>query len=727
MVNLGAVTIATGAELDLGNYGDPAPSFALSSIANNGTITTNGNAIVTGDVDLGDYENSGTATFVGSVTASSLLNGYTGSLTITGNLDCTGTVFNDGGHVTVGGSMSAYWLDQFGWLAFSGQPDTLAEFSVGGNLTIGYILSSGDRGVLSVGGNASAQIMQVNNYDGPSKTYVGGSLSISQAINNINDAVYNGPFPAPEIYYGGILSAGAINNYSGNDVYPPPPPNTLIIQQFPVGLHIDSNNDGVIDSSDDPIRNDPTLPGKIIQVNDANDNNNLVPMNINFPDSSLSGNLTLSLASGADDVKVWATADKSGSPLLAPGTPQVSWAIGSEPSTVYVEAIKSSVSLADIQFTLGVSPSSAATTTTTVSAVRTTTSGVIRPAVGQRGDTGDIVPSSQGASGLKHYVSPEQANSNVVLTVTLATGAQFSNLYYWYGPQVGHPDSQHPQLYDVPRDNPGKYVVKLEEANNHAVVLDTIVVWVVWATIAHNPGRSSDNQPNNVYADPPTDTAASISTSEDIVVSIQPLQIFSDSDHPLLDGTFDARTNPVTDASWVAPPNVPETDVNVPNKNVSLATGAIHKWDVSQAVRAKVTNPNNIPLNGLARPDLWLDAQNYPSNPVVGNDDQNVKDEFLDPYSTNTLGKLEMHDLPGLTLKSDRGNIGDTLEVQWQFKDFARVLIGNNWYKISDDFLWRVDFKWIKVAPPPQPPPSSFHQDHFENNGSLRALDNNGW
>src|SRR5207253_1734455 len=77
-------------------------------------------------------------------------------------------------------------------------------------------------------------------------------------------------------------------------------------------LRIDSDNDGIITSGDDAIENDPNLPGKIINVNDNNDNNNLVPMEISLPSWMTSGTVTLSIDSGADKVNVYSQQNKSG-------------------------------------------------------------------------------------------------------------------------------------------------------------------------------------------------------------------------------------------------------------------------------------------------------------------------------------------------------------------------------------------------------------------------------
>lgn len=49
------------------------------------------------------------------------------------------------------------------------------------------------------------------------------------------------------------------------------------IDSASVDLQIDANNDGTVDSADEPIKNDPAKPGKIIAVNDGDADSHGVP------------------------------------------------------------------------------------------------------------------------------------------------------------------------------------------------------------------------------------------------------------------------------------------------------------------------------------------------------------------------------------------------------------------------------------------------------------------
>lgn len=43
------------------------------------------------------------------------------------------------------------------------------------------------------------------------------------------------------------------------------------------------------------------------------------------------------------------------------------------------------------------------------------------------------------------------------------------------------------------------------------------------------------------------------------------------------------------------------------------------------------------------------------------------------------------------------GTVGNTWEARCHFKEFARLELGGNWYRISDPFLWKIHLKFKKV------------------------------
>ena len=146
-------------------------------------------------------------------------------------------------------------------------------------------------------------------------------------------------------------------------------------------LDVDSNNDGTIDGengangTDDSIEDAADQPGVIVKVNDDDDDkdgvvdsqqttsvpgeNDLVPMKITVPSELTSGQVKLSITEGADKVRLWQAADKSGGgPVLGGGLTEKVWEAGSQPSQVFIEAIAAGA----FAFTLAVVPTTGSTT-----------------------------------------------------------------------------------------------------------------------------------------------------------------------------------------------------------------------------------------------------------------------------------------------------------------------------------------------------------------------------
>ena len=107
------------------------------------------------------------------------------------------------------------------------------------------------------------------------------------------------------------------------------------------------------------------------------------------------------------------------------------------------------------------------------------------------------------------------------------------------------------------------------------------------------------------------------------------------------------------------------------------------------AIRAE-TNANNPALN-LACQD---NVDNFPADPVIGNDDIGTVDEDNDPYTNG--GTLRSSDNPKRGFSLEGGNVGDTYMSRLWFQEFARLQIGNRWFFISDPLLWRVEFHFMK-------------------------------
>ncbi|HPY89220.1 MAG TPA: hypothetical protein PLT23_00740 [Lentisphaeria bacterium] len=120
-----------------------------------------------------------------------------------------------------------------------------------------------------------------------------------------------------------------------------------------VDLDVDSNNDGIINDTDDSL--EANAPGKLVYLNHDDDNmndvedktenstavtneNDLQPMNLSFAPPTLSvGKIILSATSGASYIQVWKSATKgtAADKVALPKT----WTLGTDtvPSTLYVE------------------------------------------------------------------------------------------------------------------------------------------------------------------------------------------------------------------------------------------------------------------------------------------------------------------------------------------------------------------------------------------------------
>ncbi len=135
-------------------------------------------------------------------------------------------------------------------------------------------------------------------------------------------------------------------------------------------------------------------------------------------------------------------------------------------------------------------------------------------------------------------------------------------------------------------------------------------------------------------------------------------------------------------------------------------------------------------------PSASLIAENYPADDVEGNDDAGILSEDNYPYSDQELryilngkevknqkGQLSSYDKPRApAFINATGKDGDTVEQRAQFREFARLQIGDNsvkgyknWYRISDYSLWRHHAKFKK------------EKGKWKNNGSVSDKTNADW
>jgi fibronectin type 3 domain-containing protein len=88
----------------------------------------------------------------------------------------------------------------------------------------------------------------------------------------------------------------------------------------------------------------------------ASDYQSLSQLNLGVPSDITSGTISLSINSGASEIEVFSSDAESGNPLLNSNTTSMSWNVGSQPSSVWVEAVGASQSDGDINFALTWTP-----------------------------------------------------------------------------------------------------------------------------------------------------------------------------------------------------------------------------------------------------------------------------------------------------------------------------------------------------------------------------------
>ncbi len=172
----------------------------------------------------------------------------------------------------------------------------------------------------------------------------------------------------------------------------------------------------------------------------------------------------------------------------------------------------------------------------------------------------------------------------------------------------------------------------------------------------------------------------------------------------------------ITGANATPPPNVTATDVSVYQQGTALGGGANAKWDISRRARQNVLNPDGVVWDPATRIDFRTTFLNYPSNPLVGNDDTHPGDpEDNDPYTAPGVGTITGTDFPTDGLSDSEGNDDDTVEIRFHCQEFLRIELNRNWFIASPNINWKIHFMWNKPG------------GNWEDNGSFIALDNIGF
>jgi hypothetical protein len=310
--------------------------------------------------------------------------------------------------------------------------------------------------------------------------------------------------PSGTNYLNFVLDTGTPGEADGNY------PSWGTIELASPDLDADSNNDGSITAADDDIEDRMDKPGVIVPLNDDDDDDNgiadwqqegpisgeddLVPIYLQAPPEITSGKLRLMIGSGANGVRVWSSPQRdSGGPLLGVGTPstELVWDVGSQPSTLYLEgAGEAWIAMADVRFVLAFFQTTPSTTTvpTTMDAARATNLGpIIEPAIS---GVGGVVPSVQGAGHAKHFVTPKAAGQFITLEAQKVAGelewGPTKDLVWKVNDAVTAGETDAPWKLKLSRNDAAKKKVEIWTVKNPKVV-ETMMVWVVWADISGGP------------------------------------------------------------------------------------------------------------------------------------------------------------------------------------------------------------------------------------------------
>jgi hypothetical protein len=306
------------------------------------------------------------------------------------------------------------------------------------------------------------------------------------------------------------------------------------------------------------------------------------------------------------------------------------------------------------------------------------------------GVLGDVVKSDKAGSTIKHFVTPKKSpalnQDYIIFKATGVTAAEITDggadqIAEWVG---GEEVSGDPLKRRVARDSTGKTELKIRKSQG-GVVASQMNVWVVWSTISSGPVNLDNDNSNPARI--------KLTWGYNFAHTIAPGEIASATveEKPYL---RDNTSGPQGQGPCGEP----------------LSAGADTRWDGSRNRRVMVIPAIN---------DCHFGPFDYPSNFIGGNDDKSTQDdnENNDPYTNNSI--LTGGDRPAFIQFHNEGSVGDRVEARAHFQEFTRLKIGNNWYAISNPYLWRVHFKFIKIQ--------SSTGEVWVNNGSIQELNNAGY
>jgi len=425
---------------------------------------------------------------------------------------------------------------------------------------------------------------------------------------------------------------------------------------------------------------------------DSNDEDNLIKITCKkvLP-TTFTGHVTLRAGTG---IKVWENATKGGTIITLPkqyNTP------GDLPKELYVEGTSRSTSVRDnyvrLEYEIG---GKIFKDEIKLTVIDVQTVDVDSTADSDSYKIASVLASNQVPD--EHFITVKGITGNIALKATIVPNtAETRDLISWTNMTQ---DGSDKLKATKSRAASGKFPAKVRVNGKTA---HSLANWVVWSS----SNTLTFNTTPTIYA---TYTKIIVDVTSDFLFTILPSKLFTDNDRPQ---AISGSTSPVPGGS--------QTHVVSGNP---LSGGVNSCWDESRQIRAKILNPHLYTKAQLPSvPGHLFDGQpaavdipeDYPTDDVIGNDDSHPGDEDNDPYNAPDKGILRGSDDPTTSMIHSTGSNNDTFERRYHFREFARLKLGNKWYRISSFVLWKAHYKYKRVS------------GQWTDNGSFGAANNSGW
>lgn len=321
----------------------------------------------------------------------------------------------------------------------------------------------------------------------------------------------------------------------------------------------------------------------------------------------------------------------------------------------------------------------------------------IAPGPNMAGEIGDVVPSVNEQSLVRHFVTPKKSTElpqdYVELTAGTISATKFDELFEWEG---GVESTGGSATHRVSRATPGVTKVKIITKKTKTVVSE-MHVWVVWcdAPTITDASASFGDWYQGIMGKVGKDYHCSSNWKFKYVIN--PAEIITADEKPNLKG--DRRLPPPGHSKpYLAKQNTPPDT-------------AAYKWDVSRQVKITIRNPNGISeanlrstFNGSmfdGQPQT-LKVHEFPTDPAEGNDDPADGTEDSYPYEASDSpdlehgqGEMSSLDSPAFQVADSWTGPGGSFDLEANFREFCRLEItdgarstGTAWFRISDYTTW---------------------------------------